>query len=287
MAHRLLSNDFPSPFITEALHLKQITIFICVIRFILLSLSLLVSFQLLSISTGKIDTDSPIDSISVSEVKFDFENPDPYRYGFTSNYWPIPKKRLYFTSKYSLSAGFRYGINDYLTVSAVTPMPQIYVLQWLFLRGYVSPLLGISSKLTVPITDWWHVGVSINLFGGVVFAPVESAALFGGDLYNVGMTLGDLDRNVTVGFHTMGLLGKYYDITEDRMFSLHGMYRVSNAITLVSENFFDYYETSAVSVGVRYNFPKIAIDGLVYGIIVDGDFSPVPLPIISISAQLN
>jgi len=198
--------------------------------------------------------------IEPSRVRDDgywFENPQSTRYFFAPNAIGIRSGTGYYQNAWILFNNVNWGVTDYFSIGAGA-MP-------LFLFGVPTPL-WILPKVSVPlVAGRVYVGGGAML-GGLVGEDSYSAGL----LYGVA-TVGDRDRNVTVGF-AYGYGGG--EVSNTPVINVSGMARLSRTMYVVSENYFvsdaDDFD-GLLSIGLRWARESVAIDFGLFRPLADTD----------------
>jgi len=174
------------------------------------------------------------------------ENPLSTRYLFAPSAHGLKKGEGYYQNTWIFLNNVNYGVTNNFSIGAGT------VPVFLFGASYVP--FWIMPKISIPVSgDQFHLSVGA-LIGGVIGEDGGG----GGLLYGTG-TLGDTDRNLTIG------LGYAYgegEISSTPVINLSGMIRTGRNFFLISENYFirDSGLYGISSFGLRWAPENFSVD---------------------------
>src|SRR6056297_1068588 len=174
------------------------------------------------------------------------ENPLSTRYLFAPSAHGLKKGAGYYQNTWIFLNNVNYGVTNNFSIGAGT------VPVFLFGASYFP--FWIMPKISIPVSgDQFHLSVGA-LIGGVI--GEDSGG--GGLLYGTG-TLGDTDRNLTIG------LGYAYgegEISSTPVINLSGMIRTGRNFFLISENYFirDSGIYGITSFGLRWAPENFSVD---------------------------
>lgn len=187
-----------------------------------------------------------LDGDRFREDGYRHENPLSTRYLFAPSALGLKKGAGYYQNTWILFNNVNYGVTNNFSIGAGT------VPVFLFGASYVP--FWIMPKISIPVSgDKFHLSAGA-LIGGVI--GEEGGG--GGLLYGTG-TLGDADRNLTIG------LGYAYgegEISSTPVINLSGMIRTGRNFFLISENYFirDSGLYGISSFGLRWAPENFSVD---------------------------
>ena len=192
--------------------------------------------------------------------KFAFPNPQDTRYFFAPSAIPIDKGKGYYQNLMVTTNFVNYGITKNVSIGGGFEFVSM-------LLNEVPPLWFFTPKAGFQVAEKIHVGGGLLLIG----VGVESISTLA---YGAG-TFGTSESNVTVGLGYGFVDG---EAAEAPVFLLSGTHRISNGISLLTENYVlsnTFTDTFYLGIhGVRFLSKKNAFD---LGVIVSnafGDFIP-------------
>ena len=169
-----------------------------------------------------------------------FENPNSTRNLYGPTGYGLRKGEGYYQNFYLLLNSASYGFTDHFTLGiGVIPIP-------------VIGAFTITPKFSFPIVeDKWNVGA------GLLYSRIWNYDM--GIAYGV-LTYGSRNNNITAG---LGYGFQEGELAAMPTLTLSGMARISERISLVTENWFvsgeDGYQ-AFVSFSVRYMLDKVSLD---------------------------
>lgn len=187
-----------------------------------------------------------IDPERIKEGEYWFENPQGTRYFFAPNAIGLKNGNGYYQNAWILFNNVNYGVSNNFSLGAGT-IP-------VFLFGTTSVPFWILPKLSIPVTnDNLHLGAGA-LIGGVMGEDSGGFGLFYGNT-----TLGDRDKNLTIGLGYAYAGGTW---SNTPLINISGLYRSSKNIQWLAEIYFlPGIEESGVGIfGGRWAPEKFAVD---------------------------
>lgn len=161
-------------------------------------------------------------------------NPNPSRYFFAPSAFNLKKGEGYYQNVYVDISMFGYGITDWFSIGGGF---EFFASVAALTQGIFMPIWVITPKIGFPVGKNWHLGA--GFMGGAIngLGLTESNFIGWGITYGV-VTYGNVDNNLTFGAGfpmTTGKLnnGKHLG---SPIIVLDGMYRVSQKVSLISEN---------------------------------------------------
>jgi hypothetical protein len=204
--------------------------------------------------TLKLDKDliKSIDSLEGKEFSKStdwFDNPLTYRYILSSSAFNLKRKEVTYRNIGILFNSFDWGVTDWFQVGA----------GFEFISTTLGlPIFYINPKVSIPLGGKFRAGANVVYVNAVVLLDNFSGILL---LEGVG-TYGDEDRNITGGIGFLSFDGQF---AQNPFLSINGMYRISNRLSLVSENHImplgrdgSYYPV--FSYGVRFLGETLAVN---------------------------
>lgn len=210
------------------------------------------------------------------------------------------KGQFYYRNTLFLLNEFNYGITRNWSVGAsfVTPIPYLVITDYYAFRGFLFRNTQLFSKLSVPISDQFRLGLHVTYKDNLLSNYLKRGALTFQALASVGTS----QRNVTVGY---GLISRgkwrFYQyqpiysssapipisidtpIPDQSFLTLGIMQKVSPILTLVSDNRINvgqsqyyYYddtgERASLSFALRFDRRRHAFDLGLYGLAYRDNF---------------
>ena len=205
---------------------------------------------------------SQIKSITVKEPEVPavrskwLPNTNPTRYFFAPSAFNLKKGEGYYQNAYVDINLVNYGLTDWFSIGGGLEV----VGTFLFLsQGEWMPIWALTPKVGFP------VGKNVHIGGGFMGGAYKSRFYESGDLkksvFGLGIpyavfTYGNLDNNITLGF---GLPMSTKQFITDKYINppilvLNGMYRVSQKVSIISENWFLTRDTGKDFIGFNSLF---------------------------------
>jgi len=176
----------------------------------------------------------------------DYDSDDMDRYSgshylFGQSSYGVKKGQAYYENTYLFLNSFTYGVTDNFSIGAGFEVASI-------LFGEQFPLTFITPKFSIPFNKG-----AFSLGTPLAFVPDGNGGVDAGGLLSAAVTFGSLRDNFTLG---VGMAYTFESGFEDSFLpiSFSGMRRITDRISLVSENLFitDFEDAfGVITAGVR------------------------------------
>jgi hypothetical protein len=221
-----------------------------------------------------------IEEINLIETgAFAYKNQHASRNFMTPTAFGVKKGEGYYKNTMLVFNSVNYGVTDHFSIGASADIIGLLSSQ------RIPFVMSLNTKLSTSIRK------NAAIAGGFTVARVRASGESGsaGILYSV-VTLGDKNRNVTLGGGYPISFQKTSNVSNPFLFTISGQYRLSDHFALLSENWFALGSEGGGGVGsfggrymrkgFAFDFAIMFVGGNGFGRTI---VSTIPLPFISVT----
>jgi hypothetical protein len=205
-----------------------------------------------------------------------FDNPLTFRYILSASAFNLRKKEVTYRNIGLFFNSFDWGVTDWFQIGA----------GFEFITTILGrPVFYINPKVSVPVGKDFRAGANVVYANAADFIGEFSGILL---MEGVG-TYGNEDRNITGGVGFLYVDGQF---SRNPFFSISGMYRISNRLSLISENHIlpvgsagSYYPV--FSYGVRFLGETLAVNLVLVNSPDIAQFIPLGFPFVDFTIHIG